>query len=73
MINSKIILFARGVLLGVFLFSIISMDKILAPNESLSMLTLVGFSVASILLGYCSAKFSSKFWNTWGFDQLSNQ
>lgn len=70
--NNKIILFARGTLLGLFLFSIISMDTILDPNESFSTLTWIGFGAASLVLGYCSVKFSSKFWNTWGFDQLTN-
>jgi len=72
MLYSKVILFIRGTLLGAFLFSIVSMDTILDPNESFSALTLVGFGVASLVLGYCSLKFSSKFWNTWGFDHLSN-
>jgi hypothetical protein len=72
MINSKIILFFRGTLLGAFLFSIASMDTILDPAESFSALTLVGFALACLFLGYSSAKFSSKFWNTWGFDQLSS-
>jgi hypothetical protein len=73
MLKSKIILFLRGVLIGAFLFSIISMDKILDPAESFSTLTLAGFALASLVLGYCSLKFSAKFWNTWGFDQLSEQ
>ncbi|MEO9887499.1 MAG: hypothetical protein ABJR05_09165 [Balneola sp.] len=72
MTNSKFVLFLRGTLLGAFLFSIASMDTILDPNESFPELTLVGFGIACLVLGYCSVKFSSKFWKTWGFDQLTN-
>lgn len=72
MMNSKLILFLRGTLLGAFLFSIASMDTILDPTESFSTLTLVGFAIACLVLGYCAVKFSSKFWSTWGLDQLSN-
>lgn len=73
MLTGKLILFLRGVLIGAFLFSIVSMDKILDPTESFSILTLAAFGLASLLLGYCSVKFSAKFWNTWGFEHLSEQ
>ncbi len=63
--NNKFQLFLRGFIFGICMFLLMNLGKYDEMNSSLWISIILGSS----LIGYCSMKFTPRFWKDFGFDE----